>query len=55
MWPFYRQAEQAQKVLDLLLELHEHCNDLAAGADLVEAERELRHALRLLRSHEEAA
>jgi len=53
MWPFRRQAEQAQIVLDLLIELHEHCNDLVAGSDLAEAERELRRALKVLRGHEE--
>ena len=54
-WPFRKQADQAQTVLDLLVELHEHCNDLVAGADLTEAERDLRHALKVLRGHEEAA
>lgn len=52
LWPFRKQADRAQVVLSLLIELHEHCNDLAAGTDMAEAERNLRHALKLLRAHD---
>lgn len=53
IWPFNRQANEAQRLLDALRELHEHITDAVAGADATEAERILRHMLRQLRGHEE--
>lgn len=54
MWPSRRQADKAKQVLDALIELHEHINDSVAGCDATEAERELRHMLRVLESRAEA-
>lgn len=48
IWPFRRQADEARRLLDALVELHQHINDSVAGCDATEAERELRHMLRVL-------
>lgn len=54
-WSRNKQAETAQRVLELVQELHIHVTDLIAGSDLTEVERELRHALKVLRSRDEAS
>lgn len=54
-WPFKRQADTAEKCLELLHELHLHIDDARASDRLPEAEQILQHTVRVLRSHVEEA
>lgn len=53
MWPFRKQADTAEKCLELVHELHLHIDDARAGDRLTEVEQILRHTLQVLRSHVE--
>jgi hypothetical protein len=53
MWPFDKQAHEARGLLDALLELHKHVDNAVAGGDMTEAERVLRHAVRVLEARAE--
>lgn len=52
IWPFKQQADEAQEVLDRLLELQSHINDTVAMLDLAEAATRLRHATLVLKGHD---
>lgn len=53
MMSFSQQAATVRQVLDALIDLHRHVNDAIAGCDATEAERELRHMLRILEARAE--
>lgn len=50
MWPFRRQADEAERLLTALLELHAHVDSAVAGGYMAEAERELRRAAQQLQA-----
>lgn len=52
IWPWTKQADEARGLLDALLELHKHVDDAVAGGDMTEAERVLRHAVKVLQARE---
>lgn len=54
MWPFRRQADEAERLLTALLELHAHVDSAVAGGDFTEAERVLRHATNVLKARARA-
>lgn len=52
IWPFKKQADEAQRVLDALIELQKHLNDTVAMSDVAEATTRLRHATLVLKGHD---
>jgi len=54
-WSDEETAAQVAAVLGLIRNIHLHVTSLIVGVDLTEAERQLRHALKVLQSREATA
>lgn len=53
MWPFRRQAAEAEQLRDALTELMQHVTDEIAAADAVEMLPRIRHMCNVLRADAE--
>lgn len=54
IWSRKKQAEEAQRALELVHEVHMHLTDMIAGGDFGQAEMPLRRAVKELRAWAEA-
>lgn len=50
IWPFKKQADEAERLLAAMLDLHKHLDSAVAGGDFATAEKIVRHAVNVLKA-----